>query len=325
MYVFFINFINESIMKTQKNAATSLQSSNSLKVTFTNPQDTQRVLCFYEKNRHEHVDLRQDSVWNERTQNGRVVLVEDSANNIGLISVAYDFFDANQQALQTQFINAVSGGHDGNAAGVDIQPRWIEIGSTIALQDKTAKPNDLLKGLNLYPFIIASQTIHEFIAHTPQDFILANVNHNNPSVITMLNEKVGWKFFEPIIDIIQANKSTKADTGAYKIQRTWLRATPDTLPHQARLILSVIDEGNSLGLHNKKTEARIALDTSNFALAQEFRKTVEAIAHGPISQILEQQKDMDMKSAHALVMGSLEEPATSTPEQANYPIVDISP
>lgn len=308
-------------MEIQKNEATSLQSSDSLKVTFTNPQDTQRVLNFYQINQHEHVDLRQDSVWNERTQNGRVILVEDAASNIGLISVGYDFFDAKQQALQAQFANAVSD----NTSGPDIQPRWIEIGSTIGLQDKTAKPNDLMKGLNLYPFIIASQTIHEFIAHTPQDFILANVYDNNPAVITMLNEKVGWNFFEPEADILKACKETKIDTGHETVQRKWLRATPDTLPHQARLILSVIDEGNGQGLQNKKTSARIALDTTNFSLAQEFRKTVEAIAYGPISQTLEQQKDMDMNSAHALVMDSLKAYASSTPEQANNPIVEISP
>lgn len=84
-------------------------------------------------------------------------------------------------------------------------------------------------------------------------------------------------------------------------------------------------KGNGQGLQNKKTSARIALDTTNFSLAQEFRKTVEAIAYGPISQTLEQQKDMDMNSAHALVMDSLKAYASSTPEQANNPIVEISP
>lgn len=303
------------------------ETKNSLKVTFTNPQDNQRVLDFYKNNQHAHVDLRQDSVWNERTQNGRVILVEDTTNNIGLISVAYDFYDAKQQDLQNSFRNAASGQKAESATALDIQPRWIEIGSTIGLQDKNAKPNDLMKGLNLYPFIIASQTIHEFIAHTPQDFVLANVYDDNPAVMAMLNQKVGWNFFEPEADILKACKDTKIDNGHDNAQRKWLRATPDTLPHQARLILSVIDKGNGEGLTNKKTGAKVALNTNNFALAQEFRKTVEAMAYGPISHVLEQQKDMDMNSARSLVADSLKADASASNTASSAPSApsDLTP
>ena len=228
-----------------------------------------------------------------------------------------DFFDAKQQDLQTQFAKAALSAGANNNTAFDIQPRWIEIGSTIGLQDKTAKPNDLMKGLNLYPFIIASQTMHEFIAHTPQDFVLANVYDDNPAVMTMLNQKVGWNFFEPEADILKACKDTKIDTGQQKAQRKWLRATPDTLPHQARLILSVIDTGNGQGIENKKTGARVLLNTHDFSLAQEFRKTVEAIAYGSVSHILEQNSDMDMNSARSLVMDSLKV-QSSAPDPAYF-------
>ena len=60
-------------------------------IRFTDENDQTAVRNFYARNTHQHVDIRQDAVWNERTRNGRVMIVEDEQRSMGFATVAYDF------------------------------------------------------------------------------------------------------------------------------------------------------------------------------------------------------------------------------------------
>lgn len=259
---------------------------NHLVVKFSEPCDQQRVFNFYQQNIHKHVDKRKADVWNERTKDGRVIIVEDNEEHLGFLSVAYDFE------------------HDGKV-------KWIEFGSTMNQQDPNKKPYELIKGITLYPSIIASQTIHEFLNNTPEDKFIANIYEDNQAVIYMLNERTGWKFFEPEDDILKACKATKGDVNQHGAKRLWLESTTDTLPHQARLLLDFIDSGTTTGLFNKKSQKHIKLDVSKFSLANEFRTAVEALAFGPLAEKLENSPHIGMAKARELLEQHLKQQVNS--------------
>lgn len=246
----------------------------SLTIRFTTAADQQRVLNFYTENQHEAVYQRKADLWNERTSNGRVIIAEDADNNIGFSSIAYDFYD-------------------------DGKIKWVEFGSTTGQQNPEKEPYKLIKGLNLYPSIIASQTIHEFLDQTPEDKFIASIFETNKPVINMLHNKVGWNFFTPDPNIVKAKNTTKDDGNEHALQEKelWLEASPDTLPKQAQAVLDMIDKGTSEGLYNKKTDTYIQLDVSSFSLANEFRTAVEAIASGPVADYFKQNPQMSLRDA----------------------------
>lgn len=266
--------------------------ASNLVIRFSAPQDKARVYDFYRHNQHKHVDQRKVDVWNERTENGRVIIVEDNEQNIGFVSVAYDYAETENGPV-----------------------KWIELGSTTNKQNPAEKPYEMIKGINLYPSIVAAQTIYEFLVNTPEDKLIANIFDDNTAVIHMLNKKVGWHFFEPDEAILKATKTTKDSVNEHEQEAgdVWLAATTDTLPHQARMVLKFIDEGTSQGLFNKKSGRHIGLDVSSFSLANEFRAAVEALAYGPVARHLESNPHMGMAAARKYLESHLKSPLQSPP------------
>ena len=124
---------------------------------------------------------------------------------MGFMSVGYDFKDGDET-------------------------KWIEFGSTMALQDPEKEPYQLIKGVNLYPSIIACQTIQEFLTTGITDKFIANIYDDNQAVLHMLTNRVGWEVFEPEDDILKACKATKGDTNQHGAERVWLNAPTNTLP-----------------------------------------------------------------------------------------------
>jgi nucleoid DNA-binding protein len=259
-----------SVSNSFKNVAVK-----SIAVRFSEKGDEQKVYDFYKDNNHKHVDKRKKNVLDERVQNERVILVEDDKKNIGMGSISYDFNKASNKSLQ---------------------PDWIEIGST----------RSKLNGLGLYPFIIASQVVYEFIKNQPSEQFIANVYDDNKSVCYMLENLVGWKHIQPEQTMLDACSATKDKNKQHSATRKWFAATSDTIPHQARIVLNMIDKGE-IEIKTKdpntgkkvKTGQVIKVDTSQFVLAKELRPYVEALAHGKLAKALEENPQLTMNTARA--------------------------
>lgn len=228
------------------------QQPGVVKVRFSYPADTARVLQHYRDNPHPHVDYRGDAVFTDRIENGRTLLVMTGHDEIALASMAYDFNEP---------------GHQGSHA------TWIELGSTVGAKDK-------LRGFSMYPFAIASQVVHEFLTQPPADHFFACIYKSNPEVTKFLNTAVGWKFYDPDDAFI----AVAGETPENAKNINWLQATTDTLPHQARVVLEVINKGY---LENRKTGGKALLDLDEFVLANQYLALVQELAHGAFGRMLE--------------------------------------
>lgn len=235
-------------------------TQGSLTVRFSTPADVQPVLGFYAANRHHNVDFRGDDIFRDRTEQGRTILVLMPDDSIGASSMSHP--------VATPLDNGGTGSS-------------TEIGSTLARVD----------GFGLYPFLIASQIVHEFLDKTPDGVFFACIHDTNTAVTTLLNKKVGWNIITPTQDFADA-----VGEGANINTLNWLSATTDTLAHQARIVLAQIDQGY---VENRKTGQRLSLDVSGFALATAYRTELTELANGAFGKALEQAPAQNLLQARA--------------------------
>lgn len=234
----------------------------SLKFAFSKAADHDRLVEFYKDNRHDTVHIRKPAVMRKAVDNGRFIVLTDDQNGVRAGSGAYDYPDDDH----------------------NYQRRWTELGTTTAN----------MPGYGLYPYIIAAQVIMDFIGRTPSESFVATIDHDNYSVIDLLKNKVGWKEFSPSEELKKEIKNTKDWSTENPV--VWLRATPEALPHQARLVLELIDKTE---LVNKKTGEKVKLDLSDFPLANEMRSYVEALADGKLAKAFEENPHITMNTARA--------------------------
>lgn len=237
-------------MTDQTSSQTPAQAQASpLTIRFSEESDAPVIYNFYLGNQHGDFDLRKPEVIQERAKTGQIIIVERDGQT-GMSSIGFAF---------------------ASAAKPD-QKAWSEIGAT----------RSTLSGMSLYPFVIASQVIHEFLHQTPEDKFFANVYESNDAVRNLLTNIVGWKEFEPEDEILAACKTTK-ETPSSDRARIWYEATSDTLAHQARLVSEFIGKTH---VENKKTQEKVPLDFGRFSLATIYKKHVEELAHGRFGEML---------------------------------------
>jgi hypothetical protein len=224
-------------------------SKPSLRIRFSQAADTGKIADFYKDNSHAHVDQRQAELLRSRIESGCVFMVEDETGKLGMASVSYEF---NRKAGEP--------------------PVWTEIGST----------RSVLAGVGLYPFVVASQVVHEFLTRTPEDSFFAGVYKDNQPVTDLLSKKVGWSIYNPPAEMA---KITDLEKDLAKLN--CMESASRNIPQQARLVLEYIERGTKEGLMNKKTGARVKLDLSEFPLANELRPLLEELAHGAFGKQLE--------------------------------------
>lgn len=222
-----------------------------LTVRFSMPADVPAVLQFYHANQHHNVDDRGDDVFADRTEKSRTLLVLKPDNTIGMSSMSHPFD----------------------------QDKKIEIGST----------RSRLDGLGLYPFVIASQIIHEFLERAPEECFFACVHKDNLAVTHMLNKKVGWHIVTPTREFADA-----IGEGDHMDDLTWFRADTDTFAHQARIVAETIQKGY---VENKKTGEKLRLDMSHFSLATTFNRHLNELAHGRLGEMMENARPLPVYQA----------------------------
>lgn len=208
---------------------------------FSTAADADALFDYYDSHRHHHVDpLDRDDVAATAAA-GRYLMVTDPDGTIQMSSAAYDYAD-----------------DKGNNRA------WLEIGSTRAA----------IEGFGLYPYIIASQVVHAWVNYPPDHFIFADIFSDNLSVASMLEKKVGWETFTPDNDLLDAAHEQENQKNGRLL---WLRVAPCSLPHQARLVQTFI-ENASQGILNRKTGDTLKLDISAFPLAHAQRQNLDALA-----------------------------------------------
>jgi hypothetical protein len=222
-----------------------------LKVRFSEAADSGALVDFYKQNRHQHVDDRPSEKIAATANAGRTFMITDEKDDIAAASCAYDYPHPLDDSGETH---------------------WTEIGSTRAQ----------LSGLGVYPFIIASQVIYDFLSSPPKDHFFASIYNDNLPVADFLENKVGWDRFVPDDDLIDASGER-----ASLDKLVWLKAESHTLPHQARLVLEFMDKAGGEGIINKKTGERTCFDFSQFPLANRFRAAVETLATGDFANAIE--------------------------------------
>jgi hypothetical protein len=151
---------------------------------------------------------------------------------------------------------------------------WIEIGSTRAA----------IEGFGLYPYIIASQVVHAWMNYPPDRFIFADIFTDNLQVASMLEKKVGWEPFTPDDELLDAAHERENQKNGRLL---WFRAASSSLPHQARLVQTFIQNA-SQGILNRKTGETLKLDISAFPLAHVQRQNLDALATLNIAVIVVQ-------------------------------------
>ncbi len=242
-------------------------------IRFSKPEDKDKILAFYKDYKHKHVESRDSSILEDKINSARVFMAEDKAGTLSTASVAYDFVTPGASHRE--------------------KATWIEIGST----------RSVLQGVGLYPFIVSTQVIYEFLRNPPQDKFIAAVYKDNQPVVDMLHKKVGWKYFTP--DKILAD-TTDLTPDLPKLH--CLEATSDCLPNMARIVLDHIRRGETQGLLNKKTGQYVKLDLCEFALANELRPMLEELAEGKFGKMLETSAALPLGQTRAMLTAHMNPP-----------------
>lgn len=237
----------------------SNSGAKTLTIRFSQPADVPVLLDFYRNNRHPHVDYRGDALFTDRIESGRALVVFKPDGAIGMSSMSHPFNDPVTSSSR---------------------PRWAEIGSTVGSMD----------GLGLYPFVVATQVIEEFISRTPDDKIFACIYKSNPAVTDMLNKKVGWPIISPSADFALAVGEDPSTMG----RLNWLHAESDSLRHQARIVIAILDKGF---VENRKTGEKFALDVRNLSLANTTYRHLTELAYGRFGEMLEKAHPLPLQKA----------------------------
>ena len=247
--------------------------SKSLSMRFSTAADLKKVVGFYTANKHDDVDMREMAKTEKAVKDGRFLLMLDRSSGLYGGSAGYDYA----------------------AYGAD--NFWTEFGTTRTKQDGLGVPkNEMVPHNILYPYIVASQVVYEFLTRPPQDRFFANIYENNTAVMYLLKDLVGWKDFaaeQKLVDMVAEFDNPDCDK-AY----VWLGCSSDTLPRQARLVMKLLETKE---LAYKKADGTVKLDLSKFPLANEWRPYVEALASGEFSEMLESNPHVGLAETRKLL------------------------
>ena len=231
------------------NTPTAVPGDLHVAVRMSKTSDVQIVRDFYKDFKHEFVEQRDHKILDKYTKGGRIILFTNKAD---------DSLCASSIAI-SHSLN-VKKGPQKNAT-------WTEIGAT----------RIALKGFNLSPFMVGAQIMNEVFQRPPQKFFFADIYKPNKTASGILSQIIGWNFFTPDDDLVDASEER------YELDLLdWLQCTTKTLPRQAHLLLKAVD--NPV-ITNKATGQNLHLDTSGLPWLKSKRALLENVARGSLSAI----------------------------------------
>jgi len=245
------------------------------RVRFSDHSDTDRILSFYDANRHTYVVPREWALMEKRVRLGSEILVENERNQLVASSLAYPHYD-------TQ--------------GDNTHPRWTEFGST----------RIVMNGYRLYQLMVAASVVQQFIMEAPTERFFAKIAPDNDKIHHLLGGELAWPRYQPCAaqklsiygqeavahdDIVMKTLTTcGADEASATVTFNQLRKIPPRmyyecdaprLAHQAKVILGYFDNPDIERRDSKTGELKgqIQLDFSELHLAGVLRPVVELMAN----------------------------------------------
>lgn len=221
----------------------------SITVRFSEAADAPRVMTYYNQNPDPAYAPRNNPGapgidTESRIREGQAIIIEDANGTIHGASVCYRHaIDPNTNAH-----------------------RWSELGTT----------RITLNGCDLYPFMIAAQSVYAHIQERPGDFIFADIHKKDETkkVLYLLGTKLRWPIFNPE-QALKDETQKSLDPSKRSIPVDYLQCDDAALAHQARVVIDRIDAG---ALNHKPSGSLIRLDLSRFALAGALRPALDQLA-----------------------------------------------
>jgi hypothetical protein len=213
-------------------------------VRFSQKEDHDKVLEFYNLNAHHNVRKRETELVKKMADEGAVVLIEDEKGAIVAASITYGHKVKDKDGVE--------------------HVKWQEIGST----------RIVLNGFpGLFDAMITMQTLRAFLVEPPEDRFVAQM-HTAP--VQGMAGKLGWRPFDAPEELIAAKLGTVDPKDLKEASREhFYHSGVEALPVMAARMMTALD--NPV-LENKKTGEKIELDFSKSTFFKLFEPEIRKLA-----------------------------------------------
>jgi hypothetical protein len=211
---------------------------------FSNAQDLEQILDFYELNAHKNVRKRRTDLLQNLAENGAIIILEDDDKRIAATSITYP-----HTATDTSGIERV---------------KWQEVGST----------RIVLNGYpGLFDAMVGMQVLRAFLVEPPEDRFVAKMH--SPAVLKMAC-RLGWRSLQAADSLVDSQfKTIDSDELAIPSKENWFHVGIEGLPVMARAMCEVLNKSH---LEHPKTGEKIYLDLSKSEFFRIFESDIRQIA-----------------------------------------------
>jgi len=207
-------------------------------------KDLQKILDFYDNNKHPFIAGRDRKTMEDRVSAGAVTMLQDDSGDIQAISIAYPVTTKD------------SNGHDAH--------KWTEIGST----------HVLMANMGLFDVMVGAQLLNAFLLEPPEDRFVIEIDPTNLHSKHVFKKLGCDDYPNPPDEMVKIVNGILAPEDANQ-GVDWLYANQDMMPALAKKFLDRID--NPI-ITNKATGEEYELDVSESPLGKHFVATLEKLA-----------------------------------------------
>lgn len=214
-------------------------------IRFSNKNDFDNIVDFYELNAHKNVRKRQHDLMKQLAEDGAVVLIEDEKGKIVAASITYPHKVTDKNGVE--------------------HVQWQEIGTT----------RIVLNGYpGLFDAMVTMQTLRAFLVEPPEGTFVAQM-HTAP--VQGMAGKLGWRRMEEMPEGLMESKIKSVDPAdaPHLSTNNWFLCGVEALPVMASKMVKAID--NRI-LENKKTGEKIELDYSKSSFFRLFGDEIRELA-----------------------------------------------
>lgn len=214
-----------------------------LYVRFSNLDDYDKLMEFYEKHAHKNVTDRSNNLMRELSDKGSIVIIEDALKGdiIGA-SVSYPCYGE---------------GKNGE------EQKWLEVGTT----------RIVLNGYpGLFDAMIAMQSLRAYLVEPPTELFVCKIR---TQAVKGMAAKLGWRAFEAPEELTRFQDRT-FDDGIVGGSEDWMCAGMEAFPVMAQYFCDVLDKGGVL--KHVKTGQEIELDFSKSKFFNIFEAEIRDLA-----------------------------------------------
>jgi len=214
-------------------------------IRFSNANDYDKIMEFYNDNAHKNVRKRQQDLMKQLAEDGAIVLIEDDKGAIVASSITYPHKVTDKNGIE--------------------HVQWQEIGTT----------RIVLNGFpGLFDAMVTMQTLRAFLVEPPEGFFVAQM-HTAP--LQGMANKLGWRRLDDMPDGLMDAKIKSVDPADVPKLSTvnWFVGGIEALPVMAKWMESAL---KNPVLTNKKTGEQIELDFSKSTFFNMFKDEIKNLA-----------------------------------------------